>query len=118
MNRTVFKYTEQSSDDVKIFHLVGNLLGEHDSRELCSRIKGLIEEDRKNFVINLKNVKWINSNGIGILLACLVSSRNKGGDVRFANVHDAAMRYFQITKLETVIDMFDTIDEAVKSYHS
>ncbi len=116
MSRTILTYTEKSISSINIFHLNGNIMGEHDTGELCSRIKGLIEADKKYFVIDLKNVKWINSNGIGAMLACLTSSRNQGGDIRFANAHDATKRYFQVTKLETVIDIFDTIDEAVDSF--
>ncbi len=116
MSRTVLTYTQQSFGNINVFHLNGNILGDHDTHELCSRIKGLIEADKKYFVIDLKNVKRINSNGIGAMLGCLTSSRNKGGDIRFANAHDATKRYFQVTKLETVIDIFDTIDEAVNSF--
>ena len=116
MNKTILTYTEQTRGRINIFHLNGNIFGDHDTDELCGRIRGLIEADKKYFVIDLKNVKWINSNGIGAMLACLTSSRNKGGDIRFANAHDAAMKYFQVTKLETVIDIFDTIDEAVNSF--
>ena len=116
MSRTLLTYTEQTVGSINIFHLNGNIFGDHDTNELCSRIKGLIEAGKKYFVINLKDVRRINSNGIGAMLACLTSSRNKGGDIRFANVLGATKRYFQVTKLETVIDIFDTIDEAVNSF--
>lgn len=116
MGKTILSYTEKSLGSINIFHLNGNIMGEHDTSELCSRIKELIEADKKYFVIDLKNVKWINSNGIGAMLGCLTTSRNKGGDIRFANAHDATKRYFQVTKLETVIDIFDTIEEAVESF--
>ncbi len=116
MGKTILTYTEKSSGSINIFYLNGNILGDNDTRELCGHIKELIEADQKYFVIDLKNVKWINSNGIGAMLACLTSSRNKGGDIRFANAHDATKKYFQVTKLETVIDIFDTIDEAIESF--
>ncbi len=116
MSRTLLTYTEQTIGKINIFHLNGNIFGDHDTHELCSRIRGLIEADKKYFVIDLKNVKRINSNGIGAMLACLTTSRNQDGDIRFANVLGATKRYFQVTKLETVIDIFDTIDEAIESF--
>ena len=116
MSRTALTFREETIGNVKIFHLDGKIIGDADTNEVCSRIKNLSEDDIKNFVINFRNVKWINSLGLGSLMGCLTSLRNKGGDLRLANVHDAAMKYFKITKLDSVIEIFGTIDGAVNSY--
>jgi anti-sigma B factor antagonist len=116
MSRTALTFREETVGKVKIFHLDGKIIGDSDTNQLCTRIKDLSEKDIKHFVINFRNVKWINSLGLGSIMGCLTSLRNKGGDLRLANVHDAAMKYFKITKLDLVIEIYGTIEGAVNSY--
>ena len=116
MSRTALIFREQTVGNVKVFHLDGKIIGDSLTTELCERIKKLNEGNINCFVIDFRGVKWINSLGIGAMIGCLISLRNKGGDLRFAKVHDAALKYFKITKLDTVIELFRTIDDAVKSY--
>ena len=117
MSRTALTFREQTVGNVKVFHLDGKIIGDSDTTDLCQRIKKLNEENINNFVIDFRGVKWINSLGIGAMMGCLTSLRNKDGDLRFARVHDAALKYFKMTKLDTVIELFRTIDDAIKSYH-
>ena len=116
MSRTALTFREQTVNNVKVFHLYGKIIGDSDTKELCNRIRQLNEENTKYFVINFRGVKWINSLGIGAMMGCLTTLRNTGGDLRLANVHDAAMKYFTITKLDTVIEIYGTIDGAINSY--
>ncbi|MCI0695433.1 STAS domain-containing protein [candidate division KSB1 bacterium] len=67
-------------------------------------------------VMDFRQVRWINSTGIGVIIACLNALRDRGGDIRFANLHDATQQYFHISKLETVVRVFDGIDKAVASF--
>ena len=118
MEQSEFKFTEESLGLVKIFHLSGRIFGGPETQIMCERVRELLAEDKLFFVMNFRNVKWINSNGIGSIIACLTSLRNKGGDLRFTNVHDAARKYFRITKLDTIIKTFNNVNEAVESFYS
>jgi anti-anti-sigma factor len=66
--------------------------------------------------MDFSGVHWINSLGIGAIIACLNALRQRGGDIRFANLHDATRQYFHISKLETVVKICDSVDEAVTSF--
>jgi anti-sigma B factor antagonist len=66
--------------------------------------------------MNFRNVRWINSSSVGAIIACLNALRQHGGDIRFANLHDAAQRYFHISKLENVVEMFDSVEDAIASF--
>ena len=116
MSRTALTFREQTVKDVKVYHIDGKILGDNDTEELCNHIKKSNEEDSKYFVMNFRRVKWINSLGLGNMMSCLTSIRNRGGDLRLANVHDAAMKSFKITRFDALIKIFDTIDEAVDSF--
>ncbi len=110
------KFSEETIGAVKVFHLEGKIMGGPESQTMCDYLKGLIETGTRALVMDFDKVQWINSNGIGIIIACLIGLRNSGGDLCFANVHDAAGHYFEITRLDTVIKIFGTIEEAVASF--
>jgi len=67
-------------------------------------------------VMDFQDVRWINSSGIGTLISCLITLRKRGGDIHFANLHGKSQMYFHITKLEKVIKIFDSLDEAVERF--
>ena len=116
MSRTALTFRDQTVNNVKVFHLYGKIIGDSDTNELCNRIRKLNEEDMKNFVIDFRNVKWISSLGLGAMMGCLTSIRNKGGDLRLSNVHDAARKSFKLTGFDALLKMYDTIDGAINSY--
>jgi anti-sigma B factor antagonist len=116
MSRTALTYTVETMNNVIVLDLDGKVIGDQDTKKLCSHIRELSEEGKNNFVINFRKVKWINSLGLGSIMGCLTTLRNKGGDLRIANVHDAAMKYFTITRLDAVIKIYGTIDGAINSY--
>ena len=111
-----FTFKEESLGLVKVFNLSGRLMGGPEIKMMCDRVKDLSSQNTRFFVMNFRNVKLINSSGIGFIIACLTSLRNNGGDLRFANTQGASWKYFHITKLDTVIKMFSSVNEAVNSY--
>jgi anti-sigma B factor antagonist len=91
-------------------------MGGPETQVMCSHLKELIDAGTQCLVMDLQDVQWINSTGIGAIVACLTTLRKRGGDVHFANLHDATAYYFHITKLETVVKIFDRVDAAVASF--
>lgn len=116
MSRTALTFTEETINNVIVLNLDGKIMGDQDTKGFCVRIKELADGESKNFVLNFRKVKWINSLGLGSIMGCLTTLRNKGGDLRIANVHDAAIKYFTITRLDAVIKIYGTIEGAVNSY--
>lgn len=109
-------FTEATFDRVKVFHLKGKIMGGPETQAVCDRLKELIASGTQSLVMDFSQARWINSNGIGVVMACLTSVRNSGGDVCFANLHGATQHYFRITKLDTVVNVFDSVDEAIASF--
>jgi anti-sigma B factor antagonist len=107
---------EETVGGVKVFHLSGKIMGGPETQEMCDHLKELISTGVQSLVMDFQNVQWINSTGIGVIISCLTTLRNRGGDLRFANLHSATQRYFEITKLEQVVKKYDTVDEAVGSF--
>jgi len=66
--------------------------------------------------IDLSKVKWMNSSGLGALMAGLTTLRNAGGDLKLANVTKKIESLLLITKLITVFETYESVDRAVASF--
>ncbi|MFQ5649411.1 MAG: STAS domain-containing protein [bacterium] len=109
-------FTEDGYNLVKVFHLSGKIMGGPETQLLCNRFKEVIDSGTELMVIDFRNVRWINSLGIGTIIGCLTTLRKRGGDVRFANLRGAARHYFHVTKIDTVVEVFESVEEAVASF--
>lgn len=107
---------ERQKGDVSILDLKGRVvLGEGDA-PLRDAVERLLSEGRGKIVLNLRDVTYIDSAGIGVMVGRLLSARRKGGDVKLLNLTARSHRVMTITKLLTVFDAFDDEAEAVASY--
>ncbi len=107
---------EKMHGDVAVVALKGNLMGEPDTTEVREKIYSLLQDDVKKVVLDLGKVKWINSSGLGALIAAMTSVKNKGGDLRLANVTEKVESVFMITQLIKVFKTYETVDRAVASF--
>ena len=107
---------EKMHEDVAVVALKGNLMGEPDTTEVRDKIYSLLQDEVKKIVLDLGKVKWINSSGLGSLIAALTSVKNKGGDMRLANITEKVESVFMITQLIKVFKTYETVDRAVGSF--
>lgn len=107
---------EKMLGDVAIVALKGNLMGEPDTTEVREKVYSLLQDEVKKIVIDLGKVKWINSSGLGSLIAAMTSVKNKGGDMRLANITEKVESVFMITQLIKVFKTYETVDRAVASF--
>ncbi len=110
------KLNQTNQGNVTVIELEGKLMGGPDAVELHETLHGLVEKDVKNFVLDLKGVDWINSSGLGILISGLTTVRNNGGDLCLAQPGDKIKNILNITKLSSVFNSFDELEEAVESF--
>lgn len=107
-----------TSGDVAVLHLQGKIMGGPDATSLHEKLHELIETGTRSVVIDLKDVDWMNSSGLGILIGGLSAIRKSGGDLRLASVTEKIEEVLRITKLDRVFDVYGSADEAVSSYGS
>lgn len=112
------KIKQKEAYNAVILELHGNVMGGPDAAELNTLLHKLLDEGKKNVVIDLSNVKFINSSGLGILISALTTMRNGGGDLKLANVTEKIQSLLMITKLILIFEHYDTVEEAVKSYQN
>jgi anti-sigma B factor antagonist len=69
-------------------------------------------------LLDLKGVSYIDSGGLGTLVALYASARKVGGEIKLARLGPRANEVMQITKLLTIFDVFDEVDAAVASFET
>ncbi len=79
-------------------------------------IKGHLAENRCNFVVDMSEVPWINSEGVGMLAMSVASIKNAGGRIAVSCCNEKVSRVLTITGCLTVIDSFDNSDDAIASF--
>jgi anti-sigma B factor antagonist len=110
------KLKEKKTGSVLILSVEGEIMGGEETKPLQDRIYASIREGCPYVVIDMKDVGWINSSGLGALMACLTTLRGSDGDLRLANVSDRVRRPIEITRLDSVLTMFGSVDEAVRNF--
>ena len=110
------KLSDREMNGVVILEPKGKIMGGPDASLLHDKLYELIENDRKRIIIDLAGVEWMNSTGLGILISSYTTLRNHQGVLKLANVTEKIHSLLTITKLVSVFDAYDTIDDAVKSF--
>jgi len=107
---------DREQNNVVILEPKGKIMGGPDASLLHDKLYECIEKDRKQIVIDLSGVDWMNSTGLGILISSYTTLRNHNGELKLANVTDKIKSLLTITKLVSVFESFDSVDEAVNSF--
>ena len=102
--------------DVAIINLKGKLMGGPDTKALHDKVRELAEGGTKKLVIDLGQVKWMNSTGLGALMGALTTAKNHEAELELARVTNKVKRLFMMTKLITVFDTHDSVDAAAASF--
>jgi len=103
-------------DTVVIVDTIGELrLGE--GTDVVRRIVGeLLQQGYRSILLNLRDVRHIDSAGVGELMSCYTSVRNRGGNLKLMNLSKNVHNLLQITKLYTIFEVKDDEGEAVASF--
>ncbi len=100
-----------------IVQLKGNVMGGPESQEFHDLLHKLLDEGKKNIIVDLADVKFMNSSGLGILISGYTTIKNGGGLLKLANATEKINSLLVITKLITIFEHYDSVEEAVKSFN-
>jgi len=107
---------ENMKGEVAVIELKGKLMGGSETSEIHDKIKELIGKGSIKVVADMERVSWMNSTGLGALMGAMTSLRNAKGDLKLAKIPDNVENLLVITKLVTIFDTFDTVDQAVDAF--
>lgn len=104
-------------DGVTIVDLGGRItLGDTSSGKLRETIREVLSRGDKKIVLNLGDVSYIDSSGLGELVSSYTTASNQGGKVKLLNLQKKVQDLLQITKLYTVFDTYENEADAVLSF--
>ena len=112
------KIEERASGDVTVLDIVGKLTMDRGPEHLKDKINSLISQGRTQIVLNLKRVPYIDSLGLGQLVASYGSVMKTGGVMKLLNVSSRNHDLLSITRLVTVFESFDSEAQAVQSFQT
>lgn len=101
---------------VTVLALDGRIVLGEESNALREKLKSLIAEGKKKIILDMNNIKYIDSSGLGALVAAHCSAKNKGASLRLCHLGSKFQEILQITKLLTVFDVCETEAAAVASF--
>lgn len=110
------KIEERLIGPVTVLDIVGKLTIDQGAQHIKDKINSLLSQERTHIVLNLQNVPYIDSGGLGQLVASYGSVRKAGGALKLLNVNSRNHDLLSITRLVTVFESFDSETDAVQSF--
>jgi anti-sigma B factor antagonist len=110
------RMTDREVNGVNVIDLEGRIVLGEESNSFREKVKGLLAAGKKNIVLNLSNVSYIDSAGLGTLVATFHSARSQGATLKLANLGAKFKEVLQVTKLMTVFDTYENEAAAIQSF--
>jgi len=106
-----YKHTTAGDQLRLVFN--GDLIGENNGPELVELVNDSLAKGMKYCLIDISDVRYINSSGIGVLITLLTKFRNKGGELFLIKPSEHVQKLLIITKLQAIFNIVDTEQEAL-----
>jgi len=106
----------RDSGGIAIIDLQGKLVLGDECNQLREQVKALLAANQKRIILNLANVSFIDSAGVGTLVASFTSAKAQEGELKMANLTKKFKETLQITRLLTVFEVYESEAEAVASF--
>ncbi len=108
---------ERQSGGVTVLDLSGKITIGEGSVQLREEVRKLLEEGRNKILLNLGDVAYVDSSGIGELVSSYTTTSSRGGQLKLLNLTKKIQDLLMITKLLTVFETFDNEEEGVNSFN-
>ena len=110
------KVTTRQVDGITILDLSGRITLGEGSVTLRDTVRDVLAKGSKHILLNLEDISYIDSSGIGELVSAFTSVKNAGGELKLLNLTKKVKDLLQITKLYTVFDIWDNEASAVSAF--
>lgn len=107
-------YTYEVDELSMTLTIEGDIIGETKGIELVELINNQLNKGVKYALVDIENVRYINSSGIGVLITILTKIRNKGGEMYLIQPSEHVKKLLIITKLQAIFNIVNTKAEALK----
>ena len=109
----IFQYKSNVENDIKVFHLFGELIDREQPKPMVDEVIATVETGVVKILLDLHQLRYINSSGLNVLINILTKARKAGGDVAVCGVNEKNNELLVITKLDSIFNVCETKEEAV-----
>jgi anti-sigma B factor antagonist len=110
------KINTEISDGISVLFIGEDRLDANNSEELKAELRRLCESGAKDMIIDLKEIHFIDSSGLGALVSGYKNASSLHGSLKLSNLQTQVKSMFELTRLHRVFDIFTTTDDALESY--
>ena len=107
--------TQQEKEGITLLELSGRLVYGPEVDSLSQEVKRLLGDSKSRIVLDFEHVTYCDSCGLGCLASVSVSVRNQGGKVAFVHPRDRVKKLLEVTRMNTVFLIYESIDDALAS---
>ena len=103
---------KQLESGIALVTISGRLAMGGETERLDATVKGLIQKDHKQFIVDITALDYVDSSGIGMLVSCLTTVRKAGGELKMVGANPRIRRIFAMTGVDSMMPLFNTLAEA------
>ncbi len=108
---------ERDREGITILELKGRIVVGPEASALREKVAALTAESKRNLVLNMAQVDFVDSTGLGALVICATSLRKNDGNIKLVNLNRRNIELLVMTKLATVFEIFTDEQDAISSYY-
>ena len=112
------RITDRDVNGIAVLDLEGRIVLGEESNAMRERVKDLLTNGKTKIVLNMDNVTYIDSAGLGTLVAIFHSAKQQGVILKLTNLGSKFREVLQVTRLLTVFEVFDSEAAALQSFQS
>lgn len=109
---SIMRISSQISDKYSIIKFDINQILGYEAQEFQDEVLNSLDKKVNSIIIDLSSVKFISSWGIGMLIHGLATTTNRGSEFKLAGLADNVLQVFQKVKIDTVLNIYNSVDEA------
>ena len=113
-----FSYTTVQQQGLTIFHLTGEIIDKVQAADFVEQTTKLAAAGKTRFILELSELRYMNSSGLNVLVNILTKARNAGGDVSVCHLSEKIKSLLVVTRLDTIFHILPTVEEAVQRLKS
>lgn len=106
-------FSQEIKGSILTLRIAGDLIGEDNGTQLVGAVNDAVSHKVLTCIIDISELRYINSSGIGVLITILTKFRNKGGEVYLMNPSESVKKLLVITKLNAIFQVIKSEEEAV-----
>jgi len=108
--------SEKLVDGILVMEITGALVVGDEANRLRARLRQMLADGTGQLILDLSHVIYIDSAGLGAIVAGYTTARNLGGSLKLAKIQPQFREQLNVSKLTTIFEVYPTVEEALKSF--